>query len=398
MKYDFDKVIDRRRTNSRKWDMNEVMFGKEDLLDMWVADMDFPSPEPVVEAIKKRAEHPVYGYTFPHDSLYKAITDWTERHYGWKIKKEWIVFTAGVVNGLYSAVKAFSHPGDDVVLQPPVYYPFYAAIKNTGRQVLHNHLKFDGNHYTMDFDGLLDLFKQRTTFPLHIPRVKMLMLCSPHNPVGRVWTKEELQTLGEICLKNKCIILSDEIHCDLLVKGVKHTVTSTLSEELQQQTVTFMSASKTFNIAGLTTSFVVIPNDDLRQEYINARAGDNSGNIFGLLALEAAYRFGDEYLDQLRDYLTSNLEFFIEFMKNRIPKLKVVKPDGTYLAWVDMRGLGMSALELQEFIRGKAKLALDDGYAFGPGGEGFQRFNLACPRSILEEALTRLEKAVNEIL
>lgn len=397
MLYNFDQIIDRRNTNSSKHDNNAVLFGREDVLDLWVADMDFPAPVPVVEAIKKRAEHPIYGYTFPPTSLYDAIVERLDRLYGWKIKKEWIVFNAGVVNGLYSAVEAFSHPGDEVIVQPPVYYPFFGAIKNTGRQVIHNPLREANNRYEMDLEGLEKLFEVRTSFPVRMPRIKALILCSPHNPVGRVWSREELKRLADICVQNNCLILSDEIHCDLLAPGVEHTVTATLSPEIEQHTITFMSASKTFNIAGLATSYAIIPNDQLRQRYVAARAGHNSGNVFGFAATEAALTQCDDYLEQLRAYLHENYKFFKEFITTRLPQLRVAELEGTYLAWVDMRQLGMDPLELQNFIRNKARLALDDGYAFGPGGEGFQRFNLACPRSILEEALLRLEKAVKEL-
>ncbi|MTI83048.1 MAG: putative C-S lyase [Firmicutes bacterium] len=397
MKYDFDRVIDRKNTDSIKWDRNSLLFGTEDILDMWVADMDFPCPQPVVEAIKKRAANPVYGYTFPAESLYEAIIERLKGYYGWEIKKEWIIFTAGVVNGIYSAVKAFTRPGDEVILQPPVYYPFYSAIKNTGCQVLHNQLKFMDNYYTMDYEGLKELFSPLTTFPARTPVIKLLMLCSPHNPVGRVWTAKELSKLADICLDNNCIILSDEIHCDLIYGGAKHTVTATLSKEVEQHTITFVSASKTFNLAGLATSIVIIPNDSLRAQYLQARAGHNSGNTFGYVATEAAFRHGEEYLQQLCHYLSGNLDYFINFINTKIPRLRVIKPEGTYLVWVDMRNLGLDTFDLQRLIRAKARLALDDGYAFGPGGEGFQRFNLACPRSLLEEALTRLEKAVKEL-
>lgn len=396
MKYDFDTLVDRRQTSSSKWEQNKELFGREDVLDMWVADMDFPCPAEVVEAVRRRAEHPIYGYTFPPASLYEAIVERLDRFYGWKVKKEWIVFTAGVVNGLYSAISAYARPGDEVVVQPPVYYPFYGAVKNTGCQVVYNPLKFDGGRYTMDFEGLEELFRPRTSFPARVPRLKALILCSPHNPVGRVWTRDELASLGCICAGHDCVLLSDEIHCDLLTEGAHHTVTATISEEIAQNTITFMSASKTFNLAGLGTSFVVIPNDRLRRDFTRARAGHNSGNVFGYLALESAFRYGDDYLAQLRAYLAGNLRFFTDFLETRLPELKLIRPEGTYLGWVDMRGLGLGPAELQDFIRNKARLALDDGYAFGPGGEGFQRVNLACPRSIVVEALDRLEKAVKE--
>lgn len=397
MKYDFDQIINRRGTASTKHDLNAVMFGREDVLPMWVADMDFPAPEPVVRALQERAAHPVYGYTFPPDPLCQCIVERMEKRYGWKIKKEWIVFTAGVVNGLYSAIEAFTQPGDEVVVQPPVYYPFYSAIRNSGCQVAYNPLVLNEGRYTMDLEGLEKLFEARTTFPVKTPRVKAIILCSPHNPVGRVWTKEELGALAEICLRHNCLILSDEVHCDLLVRGAKHTPTASLSRKIEQHTITFMSASKTYNLAGLYTSFAIIPNDVLRKQYVDRRAGRNSGNIFGLVATEAAFRYGDEYLEQLLSYLDANREYFKNYVETRIPRLKVIPAEGTYLAWVDMRALGLEPEELQSFMREKARLAVDDGYAFGPGGEGFQRFNLACPRSMLQEALLRLEKAVNEL-
>ena len=395
MIYDFDRLIDRRNTASVKWDSNQALFGRENLLDMWVADMDFPCPEPVVRAIRDRAKHPFFGYTFPPKSLYQAIVERLQRHFGWSIKKEWIVFTAGVVNGLYLAIKAYTRPGDEVIIQPPVYYPFFSSIKNSGCLALHNPLNFDGRRYTMDLTSLERLFAASANFPVRSPRIKMVILCSPHNPVGRVWTREELLPLGEICVRNNCLLVSDEIHCDLMVGGSKHTVTASLSDQLERQTITFMSASKTFNLAGLDTSFAVIPDDRLRKEFTHAQAGHSTGNIFGLAALEAAYRHGDQYLAQLREYLTGNIEYFIDQVERRMPELKVIRPEGTYLAWVDMRGLGLDSLELQSFIRNRAGLALDDGFIFGPGGEGFQRFNLACPRSVIGEALTRLERALN---
>jgi len=392
-RYNFDQVIDRKNTNSVKWDMNKVFFESDDVLDMWVADMDFPCPEPVIEAMRQRLEHPMLGYSIPSDSVFDAIVERMQRRFGWSIQRDWIVFSGGVIDGLYTAVQAFTTPGDEVVIQPPVYYPFYEIIKNCGAQVTLNQLIEHEGTYRMDFSGLKKLHTPKLTFPARIPRIKALLLCNPHNPVGRVWSKHELEQVASICCENDSLILSDEIHCDLLAKGKQHMVLSSISPEIAQRTLTFMSASKTFNLAGLGTSFVVIPNDTLRRQFIAARAGRNNGNMFGLIALEAAFRHCDDYLEQLLDYLSENVAFFTRFMSERLPELKVTPLEGTYLAWVDMRSLGLSPEQLQRFMR-QARLALDDGYAFGPGGEGFQRFNLACPRSILEEALTRLEKAV----
>ncbi|MGI5839823.1 MAG: MalY/PatB family protein [bacterium] len=397
MKYNFDQLIDRKNTGSTKWDMNEQLFGTDDVLDMWVADMDFPCPEPVVKAIQERAKHPVFGYTFPPASLYEAIVDRMKRYYNWEIKKEWIVYTTGIVSGVHSAVKAVSMPGDQIILQPPVYYPFYSAIKDNGCHVVANNLKFDGERYEMDFDNLESLFKPSTSFPVTVPRIRGIILCHPHNPVGRVWTKDELTKLAEICGKNNCVVISDEIHCDLLMKGVKHYPTATLSKEIELNTITFMSASKTFNIAGLPASVGIIPDPVLRAKFTAARAGQSGINIFGLVAMEAAFRYGDEYVEQLQEYIDANMKYFIDYVEKNIPPLKVVDPEGTYLGWVDMRGLGLSDAELHEFMIKKAKLALDDGFIFGTGGSGFQRFNLACPRAVVQEALSRLEKAVKEL-
>jgi len=397
MHYDFDRVIQRRNTGSSKWDRLEAMFGRDDLLPLWVADTDFPVPEPVVRAIKERAEHPIYGYTYPSESLRAAIVDWSRRHYGWQIEPDWIVFTAGVINGLYTAIQAFTRPGDEIIVQPPVYYPFFNTIKNSGRQVVYNPLRLENGRYTMDFAGLEKLFVGRDTFPVYQPRIKLLVLCSPHNPVGRVWTREELSRLAEICRQHNVLLISDEIHCDLLFHDARHTVTATLSEEVAQRTITFMAGTKTFNLAGLTTSYAIIPNPRLRQLFLEARTGSTDGNLFGWVALEAAYRYGDDYLAQLREYLNANLDFFMDFIASRLPELQVIRPEGTYLCWVDMRGLGLDHLELQDFLRNEARLALDDGFAFGPGGEGFQRFNLGCPRSTLAEALERLEAAVRKL-
>jgi cystathionine beta-lyase len=394
MRYDFDKVIERRNTNSSKWDRMGQLFGRDDLIPMWVADMDFPCPEPVVEAIKRRAEHPIYGYSVPPDSLYEAIIDWAWTHYGWKVRREWIVFTAGVVNALYSAIKAFTHPGDEVVVQPPVYYPFMGAVRNTGCQVAGNQLRLEAGRYEMDFDQLEGLFRPATTFPARSPRIKVLVLCSPHNPVGRVWTRDELARLAEICLKYGCVLVSDEIHCDLMFSGSRHTVTATLSPEAEEGTITLMATSKTFNLAGLGTSYAIIPNAAWRRKFIEIRAGHSSGNLFGYAALEAAYRHGQDYLDQLRAYLDANLEYFAGRLAAEMPEVKLIRPEGTYLAWVDMRGLGLDPLALSGFIRNEARLALDDGYAFGTGGEGFMRFNLACPRSMVKEGLDRLGRAL----
>jgi len=395
MNYDFDRVIDRKNTNSSKWDLNEMLFGREEVLDMWVADMDFPVPSQVVEALHERVNHPIYGYSFPPDSLYEAIMDYAQRHHGWEIKREWIVFTSGVMGGVSAAIEAFSRPGDEVVVQPPVYHSFGRAIRSLGRHVVNNQLLLRDGRYEMDYDGLRELFSPVSGFGGRNPRIKLLVLCNPHNPVGRVWTPAELEQLGDICLENDCLLLSDEIHCDLMLEGYEHTVTATLSPELAKQTITSMSVSKTFNLAGLKTAFAVIPNDRIRREI--TRVGHGGGNLFGYAAMEAAYRYGDDWLREVLAYITANYEHFRDYIARHLPQLKVTPLEGTYLAWVDMSELGLSDRELERFLIDEAGLALEGGYIFGPGGEGYQRVNLAAPRALIDECLARLQEAIDRL-
>jgi cystathionine beta-lyase len=390
---DFDRVIDRRGTASSKWDLLGKLFGSEDLLSLWVADMDWPSPDAVVEAMRRRLDHPLFGYTHATAPVIEAIVGRLDRRFGWRVRPEWVVITKGVVNALYGLIRAFTHPGDEVVVQPPVYYPFYHAVQNCGCRPLENHLVLDGGRYRIDLDGLEASLRGSTSFPSRTPRARMLLLSSPHNPVARVWAPEELRRLAEICAARDCMLVSDEIHADLVLDGFRHTVTATLDPRIEQGTITLMSASKTFNLAGLDTSFAVIPNDGWRRTFL-ARQEGHGANIFGLVALEAAFRHGDDYLEELLRRINANMAFFIDDIERRVPPLTVIRPEGTYLAWVDARGLGLAPRDLQAFIRRKARLALDDGFAFGPGGDGFLRVNVACPRPILAEAIDRLERAV----
>lgn len=388
MKYDFDKVIERQNTNSVKWDMAEELVGEKDVLPLWVADMDFQSPPPVIEALRKRVEHGIFGYTVVPDSCYEAIINWMKKRHGWEVEKEWIIFTSGIVAAFHWVVRAYTHPGDSIIVQPPVYYPFFKAVKNNGRLVVENQLKHEHGQYEIDFDDLEEKINSQT---------KVLILCNPHNPVGRVWTREELTRLAALCLKHYVVICSDEIHSDLLFQGYRHTPTAMISEEIARNTVTCIAANKTFNIAGLKTGVVIISDQRLREEFLNTKRsiGVGSCNLFGIIATEAAYAYGEEWLEQLLDYLQGNLEFLMHFIKEKIPQIKVVQPEGTYLAWLDCRGLRLDDAALKDFMLKKAKVWLNDGPGFGNGGSGFQRINLACPRSILEEALRRIEKAVN---
>lgn len=386
MKYEFDKYIDRTQTKSEKWD-----FGERDVFPMWVADMDFASPPAVVEAILKRAAHGIYGYTFAPPSYYRALMDWVERRHGWPLQQEWICYSPGVVPGINMLIRALTQPGDEVILQMPVYYPFFEAVKGNGCRIVNNALKLDNGRYFMDFADLAEKCAKK--------RASLLVLCNPHNPVGRVWEREELEKVGEICLANGVTVISDEIHSDLIYPGYKHLPFAGLSPEMAAHSVTCYAPSKTFNLAGLQTSCLVIPDAGLRRRYLNVLAanGLEEPNIFGIEALEAAYRYGADWLEELLGYLKGNLDYLRGCLRQNIPEVKLIEPQGTYLVWLDCRELGLSPAAQEEMFLGRAKLWLDEGYIFGNGGEGFARINIACPRVLLEEGLHRLEKAVKGI-
>ncbi len=398
MKYDFDRVHSRKNTGSAKWDAVKAIFGSEDVIPMWVADMDFPAAKPIVEALKKRAEHPFYGYTHAAPSVTEAVTDRLRRKFNWKVEPEWVVFTPGVIPALSAAVKALTHPGDEIILQEPVYFPFFSVVKENGCQVATNQLKLNNGNYEMDFEELEGKFEKRDVMEFGGNRIKAVILCNPHNPIGRLWDKEDLTRLGEIMLKHEIPVISDEIHCELLYKGHTHTPFAMLSKEFEENSIVCMAPSKTFNLPGLHASSIIIPDKKLREKFNEARAGAGSGlNIFGLTALEAAYRYGDEWLEQLLDYLQKNMEFTLDYFKQKIPGISVIKPQATYLLWLDCRALGLDDKALSGFMKEKAKVGMNDGFIFGAGGSGFQRMNIACPRSILQEALERIEKAVDTL-
>jgi len=380
MKYDFDTPVDRRGTASIKWDFSKRFTGLEDLIPLWVADMDFPACFEVVEALKRRADHGVFGYTLEPESYYRAVIDWMKRRHGWEIRRGWMLSAPGVVPSLNLALLAYSQPGDRVIIQPPVYYPFKESILKVRRRVAENPLILDGDRYTMDFDQLEKLIDRRT---------RLLILCSPHNPVARVWLKEELERLVEICLRHNIIILSDEIHHDLTLKGNRHFPTAFLSKEAAGITVTFTSATKTFNLAGLGCSLVIASDKHLRDRFRSTLQSIWTGiaNALSAVATETAYRYGESWLEQVLEYVQGNYDFLVSHLAERLPEARVFPMEGTYLAWVDLRSLGMSDEELKQWILGRARVWLDDGPMFGTGGEGFQRINLACPRRTLNKAL-----------
>jgi len=384
--YNFDEIVPREGTDCIKYDAREWMFKTNDVLPLWVADMDFRTPDFIVDAIKKRAGHEIFGYTFKSDSYFESIIGWMKRRHNWEIKKEWISFSPGVVAGLTLAVETFSKPGEEVIVQPPVYFPFFDCVKGTKRKMIENPLKPDNGRYTFDFEDMKSKITEKT---------KLLMLCNPQNPGGMVWTKAELEELSNICLENNIMVISDEIHSDLIFDGHKHIPFATISEEAANNCIIFMAPSKTFNVAGLSSSMAIIPNKTKFARYERTLGVGHlrMGNIFGSVALEAAYTHGDEWLEQMLEYLWKNYQLLEDFFKNKLPKVKVMKPEATYLVWLDFTAYGMNDDELTKFVVEQAKVGLNNGGRFGTGGDGWLRINIGCPRSVLEDALKRLEKA-----
>lgn len=386
----FDTLIDRKHTGSVKWDQRLKNFGREDILPMWVADMDFPSPPEVAAAIKRRADHPVFGYTEVSDGLNEAIIQWLKRRKHWQISKEWIVHSPGVVTSLIMAILAFTEAGDKILIQSPVYHPFYPIVTSHSRELVINPLTYQGETYGIDFDDLQNKLRQG---------VKMMLLCSPHNPVGRVWTVTELTQIAGLCQKYQVLLVSDEIHADLVLHGNQHFPVAAVCEELLPNSITCISPTKTFNLAGLAESVALIPNTDLRAKFQQTLLKSGAGmlNIFGLTAAEAAYTHGEPWLEELMIYLSRNLEILLDYFNNNIPQIKVIKPQGTYLAWLNCRELGIEAGKMKDFFVQQARVGLNEGSTFGTDGVGFQRINFACPRSLLIEGLKRIESAVKLI-
>lgn len=391
MKYNFDEVIERKESFSIKWDGLEERFGTNDLIPMWVADMDFKSPKPVIDAIKSRVDHGIFGYTFRPLSYFESINNWLKKRHEWEILKEWIAYSPGVLPGISFIIQSLTLPGDKIIIQPPVYYPFFEIIKNSGRYIVENYLRLYNGKYCMDFDDLIKKVQDSKT--------KILILCNPHNPVGRVWTEEELLKLGEICINNNILIISDEIHSDIILNRNKHIPFTKISKKFSLNSITCISPSKTFNLAGLQTAAMIIPNNHYMSIYNNVMEMNRikKNNIFGMVALIAAYNYGEEWLDQLLDYLQGNLNFLIKFINKNIPNIGVIKPEGTYLVWLDCRKLFKNFEDLDSFFIDKAKIALDSGYWFGSPGRGFMRINIACPRHLLEKGLENIKVAVKNI-
>ena len=380
--FDFDKIIDREGTDSVKWDLRKNVFGNADVLPMWVADMDFETPEFVTKAVIERAKHAVYGYSFFSDRYFETLIAWLKRRHNWEVEKDWIVFSPGIVTAVKAAVLAYSAEGDGVIVQPPVYFPFFDAIKINKRKQLTNQLLYLDQTYKIDFEDLAKKAKQ----------AKMILISSPHNPVSRCWTKEELLLLGEICIKNEVIIISDEIHADLILPGYKHIPIASLSDELAEITVTCMAPSKTFNVAGLFNSSIIIKNSKLRERFVNVLKSLHlvHSNIFAMTASEAAYAEGDQWVDEMMTYVKGNFDLLERYFKTELPFLSLAKPEATYLAWIDFSKTGLSNKKIRKMLVDEAGLGLSPGTVFGEGGSGFMRMNVGCPRSVVKEALEKL--------
>lgn len=390
MKYDFDSTTDRMGTLSYKWEMmNEEFPANPQALPFWIADMDFPCPRPIVRAIQKRAEHPIYGYSKQADESPKLIAEWEKKRNGWDVSPEWVTFTNGVVPALSCAVAAYTEPGDGVIIQPPVYYPFHKVIANNGRKLVENPLVYDGEKWGIDFDDLERLAAK--------PENKLLLFCHPLNPVSRVLSREELERLADICIRHQLIVMADEIHSDLIFRHCKFHSFAGLGKEIEKLCVVATAPSKTFNVAGLQMSAIIIPDEKLREKFITVtdRRVLYMASLFGAVGFKAAYSDPEceEYLEQLIDYLWDNYLFLDKYLKESMPKIKCQKPDGTYLLWLDFAELGMDEDELETFCLKEAGIAFDAGKLFGGGCGQYMRINIGCPRKHLEKALGQLEAA-----
>lgn len=388
---DFDQPIDRRGTNSLKFDFAVERGKPADVLPLWVADMDFRAPQPVLDALHKAVDHGVFGYSEVKGDYLNAVSSWFAQHFNWQPRPEWLVKTPGVVYALAMAVRALTQPGDSVLIQPPVYYPFFSVIRDNDRRIVENELVYQDGQYAVDFED----FEQKIVRQ----HVKLFLLCSPHNPVGRVWTLQELRRIGKICQKHGVYVVSDEIHCDFAFAEHPHHIFLEACPELAARTIVCTAPSKTFNLAGLQISNIWIPDPAIRASFLKEidRSGYSQLNTLGLVACQAAYAQGGEWLAECRAYMRGNLDYLRDFLAQHIPQIRLVEPQGTYFAWLDCSGLGLSTKDLNDLIIHQAKLWLDAGHIFGKGSGQFQRMVLACPRATLHQALVQLEQSIRPV-
>ncbi|MGL1900932.1 MAG: PatB family C-S lyase, partial [Fibrobacterales bacterium] len=386
----FNEIIDRTGYNAFKLEFCDKVFGTTDVIPMWVADMDFKAPQPVLDAFKERIDHGIIGYNFKPAHYYESIQLWMKQQHGWDIETDWLSFSPGSVAALNLSILAFTHPGDNVLIQTPVYYPFYDCVTDHSRELLTNPLHLRDGKYEIDFDHFEEQLRKG---------VKVFILCNPHNPVSRVFTKEELTQMADLCLKYNVLILSDEVHADLVHGDHRHIPIASLSDDISNITLTLNSHSKTFNLAGTATAYVISENEEIRKKYFDALHGIHIhlGNTFGDIALESAYTHGAPWLGELLNYLEENINFLDWFLKEHIPQIKLIKPEATYLMWLDCRDLFMSQKELNDFFIKNARVGLSNGAQFGKEGTGFMRMNIACPQSLLSEALERIQYAITDL-
>lgn len=391
MKYNFDQIIDRRGSGALKCDALEQWYGNSELLPMWVADMDFATPDFIVDAIKERLEHPIFGYTIEPERYREAIITWIASHHGWAVKREWICYIPGIVKGIAMAINALLKAGDKIIIQPPVYHPFRNVAAHNGFEIVENPLLVDSNgSYSIDFD--------------HLERVadkncRLLILANPHNPIGILWQRETLIRLADFCHSRGIIVISDEIHSDMALWGKRHIPFASVSDKAAQCSITFGAPSKTFNIAGIVTSYAIVPNDKLRNKFFGWMEGNelNHPDIFAPIATIAAFENGEPWRQEMIEYIEGNIEFTIEYCKQHIPQIVAIRPEASFLVWLDCRGLGLTHDKIVELFTQKAALALNDGAIFGTQGEGFMRLNVGTPREVLQTALERLKTAVDSL-
>ena len=390
MKYDFDKIIDRKGSGALKYDALKERYGRDDLIPLWVADLDFETPDFITDALRKRLEHSLFGYTVTPKELWTTIAKWIYDHHGWKVSEDWITFIPGVMKGVGSVVNVFVKPDEKVIIQPPVYFPFRLTPQGNEREVVFNPLKrVEGGSYEIDFDHLASVADDKC---------RLLILSNPHNPAGICWSRETLVRLADFCYERNIIVISDEIHCDLVLFDNKHIPFATVSDKAAEISITFGAPSKTFNTAGIVNSYAIVPNDTLRRRFFKWLEANefNEPPIFSTLSIIAAFKNGEEWRRQLISYIEDNVRFVEDYFKANIPSIKPVRPQATFLVWLDCRELGLDHKGLIDLFVNKARLALNDGETFGPGGEGFMRLNVGAPRAILKAALERLAKTVED--
>ncbi len=389
--YTFDTVIDRRGSGALKCDALPERYGRADLLPLWVADMDFPTPPFIVDALRRRLEHPIFGYTIEPDNYWPTVAQWIQAHHGWEVKTEWMTYIPGIVKGIGLAVNVFVKEDEKVIIQPPVYHPFRLTPQGNGREVVFNPLveQPDGS-YTMDFDNLAAVADEKC---------RMLILSNPHNPAGICWDRATLQRLADFCFERHILVISDEIHCDMALWGNRHIPFATVSERAAQNSITFGAPSKTFNIAGIVSSYAIVPNDGLRQRFYSWLTANelNEPTLFAPIATIAAFTQGEEWRKQMLAYIEGNIQWVIDFCRQHLPEVKPLRPQASFLVWLDCRALGLSHEQLLQLFVDKARLALNDGEIFGPGGQGFMRLNVGSPRSVLQQGLEQLRTAVRSI-